>query len=226
MKEILEKLNLSEEAIDKFITYKDILLEYNHKMNLTAITEEREIALKHFSDSLTPLSLADFKNKKVIDVGTGAGFPGVPLKIAEPSIKLTLLDSLNKRISFLNAAIDALNLDNTAAVHLRAEEGARTDLRESFDIAVSRAVADLRILAEFCLPYVKQGGCFIVMKGPNPEEEINSAKKAIAVLGGKIEKIEKITISDFSRTLVLIRKVRATPKSYPRSFAKIKKTPL
>lgn len=226
MKEILKNHGLSENVIAQFTAYKDLLLDYNQKINLTAITDEKEIAYKHFLDSLSPLGLADFKNKKVIDVGTGAGFPGIPLKIADPTIRLTLLDSLNKRVAFLNEVIIALDLKNTEAIHARAEEAAVTDLRQSFDIAVSRAVADLKILSEFCLPFVKLGGYFIALKGPDPTDEINCSKKAIGILGGKIEKKQTVTLSDFTHTLILIRKIRQTPKGYPRPFSKIKKSPL
>ncbi|MCD8090276.1 MAG: 16S rRNA (guanine(527)-N(7))-methyltransferase RsmG [Clostridiales bacterium] len=226
MREILTLNGVSPRAAESFVIYKNMLLEWNEKINLTAITDENEIAFKHFLDSLAPLKFKDFKNKTVIDVGTGAGFPGLPLKIAEPSIKLTLMDSLNKRINFLNETVTALGLTGVKCIHQRAEEGAKPPLRESFDFAVSRAVADMAVLAELCLPYVKPGGYFTALKGPEPEDELNRAKKAISVLGGMLEKTEKITISDFTHTVIFIKKIKPTPKAYPRQFAKIKKSPL
>ena len=169
----------------------------------------------------------DFKGKKVADVGTGAGFPGIPLKLVEPSIDLTLLDSLNKRIDFLKEVCSALDLKQVECIHGRAEEFA-ADHRESYDVVTSRAVANLQMLSELCLPLVKEGGYFLSMKSVESEEEINSAKKAIATLGGKIEKCVDYTIpgTDVSHRLVLIKKVAPTPKKYPRAFAKIKKSPL
>ncbi len=226
MREILIKNGVSPETADKLIIYKNLLLEWNEKINLTAITDDEGIAFKHFLDSLSPLKFADFKNKKVIDIGTGAGFPGLPLKIAEPSISLTLMDSLNKRVNFLKEVTEALNLKDVSCIHQRAEEGAVSPLRESFDTAVSRAVADMAVLAELCLPYVKPGGYFIALKGPDPGEELMRAKKAALVLGGKIEKTEEVKIADFTHTLIFIKKIKPTPKAYPRPFAKIKKTPL
>ncbi|MCC8097171.1 MAG: 16S rRNA (guanine(527)-N(7))-methyltransferase RsmG [Eubacterium sp.] len=207
MKEILIKNGLSEKSAEAFVLYKSLLLEWNEKINLTAITDEREIAFKHFLDSLSPLKFTDFKNKTVIDVGTGAGFPGLPLKIAEPTIKLTLLDSLNKRVNFLKEVVSALGLENVSCIHRRAEDAAVPPMRESFDIAVSRAVADMAVRAELCLPFVRVGGYFIALKGPSPEEENKKAKKAVEILGGKIEKTEKVTLSEFTHTLVFIKKL-------------------
>ncbi|MCD7904067.1 MAG: 16S rRNA (guanine(527)-N(7))-methyltransferase RsmG [Clostridiales bacterium] len=226
MKNILIQNGVSEKAAEDFVLYKELLLDWNGKINLTAITDEYEIAYKHFLDSLSPLKFTDFNGKSVIDVGTGAGFPGLPVKIAEPSVRLVLLDSLNKRVNFLKEVVSALGLRDVDCIHQRAEEAARTPLRENFDFALSRAVADMSVLAELCLPFVKVGGYFIALKGPEPEAEVKKAEKAVKLLGGRTEKTEKITICDFTHTLVYIKKVRPTPKTYPRQYSKIKKLPL
>ena len=204
-----------------------MLIESNKVMNLTAITEPIDVATLHFLDCAALAHLYDFKGKTVADVGTGAGFPGIPLKLVEPSIDLTLLDSLNKRIDILKEVCAALDLKQVQCIHGRAEEFA-ADHRESYDVVTSRAVANLQMLSELCLPLVKEGGYFLSMKSVESEEEINSAKKAIATLGGKIEKCVDYTIpgTDVSHRLVLIKKVAPTPKKYPRAFAKIKKSPL
>lgn len=212
---------------NKFDIYRDNLIEWNKVMNLTAITEPEEIDTLHFLDSLSLLDFADFKNKSVIDVGTGAGFPGLPLRIAEDSIELTLLDSLDKRLNFLKDTCGKLGIGNARFVHSRAEE-IPEGMREGFDIAVSRAVARLNTLAEFCIPYVKPGGIFIAMKGPDFEEELEEAKPAIKLLGGKCEKCEVYTIpgTEVSHSVIIIRKTAATPTKFPRRFAQIKKSPL
>ncbi len=225
MKEILSAYGVPENMIRAFEVYKELLAEKNKSMNLTAVTEEKDIAFRHFLDCLFPLKYADFKNKSVIDVGTGAGFPGIPIKIAEPSVRLTLLDSLNKRIVFLGSVISELGLENVRLMHARAEDAAR-DMRESFDIATSRAVAALPVLMEYCLPFVKQGGYFIAMKGPEPEKEIQSAERAAEILGGTIERTETYSLADFTHSLVFIKKTQPTPSGYPRSSARIKKKPL
>ncbi len=226
MIDILKGYGLGEDEIKKLVIYKDLLLEWNKVMNLTAITDEREIAVKHFIDSLAPLSYIDFKNKSVIDVGTGAGFPGLPLKIAENSIKLTLLDSLSKRIGFLKEVTSALQLEDVNCIHGRAEELGQTDLRETFHISTSRAVASLPVLSEFCLPLVKVGGYFIALKGPDPSEEIALSQNAVSKLGGEIEDVKTVTTDDYSHTLIFIYKKAPTPSKYPRSFSKIKKSPI
>lgn len=226
MTKILTEAGISYDTAKSLSVYKDMLLDYNAKINLTAITDEKEIAIKHFLDSLSPLAYTDFINKAVIDVGTGAGFPGLPIKIAEPTVRLTLLDSLNKRITFLKAVAEALSLKNISFIHSRAEDAARTSLREAFDIALSRAVAALPTLAEYCLPFVKVGGLFIALKGPEPSEEITSAKKAIALLGGEITAIKPVSLPDCSHTLIIISKTSPTPAAYPRTSAKIKKSSL
>lgn len=229
--ESCEKINvsLSEYQIKQFMDYKDTLLEWNEKMNLTAITDDREVILKHFVDCLVLLNGADFSGKSVIDVGTGAGFPGVPVKIACPEAEITLLDSLAKRITFLNALTNTLGLENVNCVHMRAEDGgADKKLRESFDFCISRAVANLAVLSEYCLPFVKIGGEFISMKGPEVDDELNEAKKAIKVLGGEIVGVKKAVIpeTDITHSLIVIKKVKATPTKYPRKAGKVKKEPI
>ena len=223
----LAALELPTENVRSFLRYGELLLEKNKVMNLTAITEPQDVATLHFLDCAAMAHLYDFKDKTVADVGTGAGFPGVPLKLVEPSIRLTLLDSLNKRIDFLKEVCADLGLQDVDCVHGRAEEFAAGH-RESFDVVTSRAVANLQMLVELCLPLVKEGGYFLSMKSVESEEEINSAKKAIATLGGKIEKCVDYTIpgTDVAHRLVFIKKVGPTPKKYPRAFAKIKKSPL
>lgn len=211
----------------QFELYRNNLIEWNKVMNLTAITEPHEIDTLHFLDSLALLDFADFRGKSVIDVGTGAGFPGLPLKIAEESLQLTLLDSLDKRLNFLKDTCEKLGLDDVRLVHARAEE-IPEGFRESFDIAVSRAVARLNTLAEFCLPYVRPGGIFIAMKGPDFEAELEEAKPAIRLLGGRCERCENYTIpgTDVTHSVLVIRKNSPTPSKYPRRFAQIKKIPL
>ena len=220
IKEKLEKININIEEVQAKNLYKymNLLLEWNEKINLTAITEPKEVILKHFVDSLTILKYLN-EEEKVIDVGTGAGFPGIPLNIMKNDCNYTLLDSLNKRITFLNEVINDLQLENINTIHSRVEEaGKNKKYRESYDIATSRAVASLNILLEYLLPLVKIGSKCICMKGSNVEEEIESAKNAIKVLGGEIEKIEKITLpdSDIVRNIVIIKKIKQTPIKYPR----------
>lgn len=229
--ESCKKINveLDDKQIKQFIDYKDMLLEWNEKMNLTAITDEKEVILKHFVDCLVICSGAKLSGKKIIDVGTGAGFPGVPVKIACPDIDITLLDSLNKRITFLNKLKNKLGLEKVDCVHMRAEDGgADKNLRESFDFCISRAVANLAVLSEYCLPFVKVGGSFISMKGPDVEEELNEAKKAIKVLGGEVVEVKKVVIpeTDITHSLIVIKKVKATPSKYPRKAGKAKKEPI
>lgn len=221
-------MGCSQEQNEQFTRYAQLLLEWNEKMNLTAITQPREIAVKHFADSVALLSFIQFpKNARVIDIGTGAGFPGIPLKIMQQEIDLSLLDSLNKRVTFLQQVAHELNIPITA-YHSRAEDGGRNNrLREKFDVAVSRAVAPLNILAEYCIPYTKVGGKFLAMKGPNAEEEIMNAKAAIETLGGKIAEIKEYKLADdYSRTLIIIEKIKQTPPSFPRQNGKIAKKAL
>ena len=219
---------LNQKQIEDFLTYKDILVQWNKVMNLTGITETKEVVIKHFADSVTALEIADFKNKTVIDVGTGAGFPGLPLKIAEPSINLTLLDSLTKRLNFLE---EVCNKIDTKAnfVHGRAEDlGKDLNFREKYDIALSRAVAPLNILAEFDLPFVKVGGLMIALKGPSAYEEIENAKSAITELGGEISLVKEVNLpdTDLKHNIVVIKKIKNTPEKYPRRAKKIERNPL
>ena len=220
IKEKLEKINIKieEKQAENLYKYMNLMLEWNEKINLTAITEPKEVILKHFVDSLTILKFIE-KEEKVIDVGTGAGFPGIPLNIMKDDCEYTLLDSLNKRIIFLEEVISNLELRNIITMHARVEEaGKNKKHREQYDIATSRAVAPLNVLLEYLLPLIKVGGKCICMKGSNVEEEINSAKNAIYTLGGEIEKIESITLpdSDISRNIVIIKKIKNTPSKYPR----------
>ncbi|MBQ7999606.1 MAG: 16S rRNA (guanine(527)-N(7))-methyltransferase RsmG [Ruminococcus sp.] len=221
-------IELDYTALDRFYTYYKMLIDYNTRMNLTAITDEDEVIVKHFCDSLSLLAKCQVKQgAKVIDVGTGAGFPGIPLLIARPDIKLTLLDGLNKRLVFLSDVLAELGLQ-AEIVHSRAEEGAQDrNYREKFDVATSRAVARLCVLAEYCLPYVKKGGEFIAMKGPAAGEEIEEASNALKLLGGTISQVQEYTLSDDSnRTLITVAKTAHTPPKYPRHNSKIKKQPL
>ena len=221
--------DLTTLQLEQFARYAELLVEWNQKMNLTAITEPNEIVTKHFTDSLYGLSYLP-AGARLIDVGTGAGFPGIPLKIARPDISLTLLDSLNKRLNFLNAVVEDLRLSDTKTVHARAEEGAspKSSLRESFNVATSRAVAQLNVLAEYCLPYVKVGGVFLAYKGGDVEDECKIAKNAVKTLGGDIQDVLSYTIptTDITHTVVVIEKVKETADIYPRQQGKIAKKPL
>lgn len=222
-------IELSEAQVEDFLKYKDLLLEWNEKFNLTSITEEQEVIIKHFIDSLTLIKFADFSNKKIIDVGTGAGFPGIPLKIVDESIELTLLDSLNKRIKFLEEVKNQLSLEKVGLVHGRAEDfGANPEYREKFDFSLSRAVANLATLNEYCLPFVKVGGYFICQKGLEIENELKEGQKAIEKLGGVVERVEKITLpfTDIIHSIVFIKKIKQTPTIYPRKAGKPSKDPI
>lgn len=223
----LAELGLSDEGVPSLLRYSELLIEKNKVMNLTAITEPADVATLHFLDCAALLSLADLKGRAVADVGTGAGFPGLVLRILEPSIRLTLLDSLNKRIDFLKEVCGDLGLDGVACVHGRAEEFAAQH-REQYDVVTSRAVANLQLLSELCLPLVKVGGTFLSMKAVDSEQELNDAKPAIKTLGGSVERVEDYTIpgTEVRHRLIVIKKMRETPKKYPRTFAKIKKNPL
>ena len=222
------KIKLNEEQLSQLERYYELLCEWNEKINLTAITDPKGVAVKHFADSLSIFNYIDVpQNARVIDVGTGAGLPGVVLKIARPDIQLTLLDSLQKRLNFLSVVCSELNLD-AELIHSRAEEGGQDlDLREGFDLVVSRAVAQLNILSEYCVPYVRLSGRFVAFKG-TAEGEIKSAKKAIGILGGRIKNIHtfELPLEGSGRTLVEIEKVALTPDKYPRQNGKIKSKPL
>ncbi len=221
--------NLSKEQLNQFDLYRHLLVEWNKKMNLTAITEKCEVATKHFIDSLYGLKFLS-NAKTLIDVGTGAGFPGLPLKIAKPELSLTLLDSLNKRLNFLTEVKNKLSLSDVTCIHSRAEDGAapKSSLRESFDAVTSRAVANMSVLAEYCLPYVKCGGVFLAYKGSEIEEELSISSNAIDILGGEILEVFKYEIpkTDITHSIVVIKKVRPTPDKYPRLQGKIQKKSL
>lgn len=226
---------LSAESIWAFKEYARILRQWNEVMNLTNIVDDNGIALRHFIDSLTLVKFIEEEQKKqghkdltIIDVGTGAGFPGIPVKVAMSDLKLTLLDSLKKRIGFLDEVISTIKLNKASTIHSRAEDaGHDTKLREKYDIATARAVAALPVLCEYCLPFVKVGGIFLAMKG-HVDEELDESSKAIEKLGGKIEKLEKFVLpgTDMDRAVVVIRKIKPTPKQYPRQAGKPSKEPI
>lgn len=221
-------LKLDDSQIKNFYDFMNLLIEKNKVMNLTGITEPKEVILKHFIDSLTVLKYIN-ENDNIIDVGTGAGFPGIPLKIAENSLEITLLDSLNKRINFLNEVIEKINLNKVKTIHGRAEDfGQDFKYREKYDVAVSRAVAPLNVLLEYMLPFVKVGGKCICMKGSNCDEEIENSRKAIEILGGKIEEIKKFNLpnSDNNRTIFIIKKIQKMSRQYPRKAGIPTKNPL
>ena len=222
-------MNINESLAEQLFQYYSMLVEKNKVMNLTAITEFMDVVAKHFIDSAILGKYADLNGKKVIDVGTGAGFPGIPLKILYPDMEIVLLDSLNKRIVFLNEVIAALKLKNVTAIHSRAEElAARSEHRETYDIAVSRAVSKLSTLVEYCLPFVKQNGVFYSYKGTKAADEIEEASKAIEILGGKLMNNFEIKISDtdYDRYILEIKKESSTPKKYPRSGNKPSTNPI
>ena len=221
---------LSEKQKEQFTSFYQAMVEKNKVMNLTAITEWDEVLLKHFCDSVTLLRCAQLeKGQSLIDVGTGAGFPGIPLKILFPEVDMTLMDSLQKRIHFLEEVRDLLKLEKLALLHGRAEEaGRQKELREHFDVCVSRAVSQLSVLTEYCLPFVKVGGVFVSYKSADCEEEVKAAKKAIHILGGELEEVKRFTLpgSDMGRALVVIRKVAHTSGKYPRKAGTPAKMPL
>ena len=232
----LEQLSitLSGEQKQQFLTYYEYLVEKNKVMNLTAITEYEEVITKHFLDSLAVVKTSCFKpeklaGKRLIDIGTGAGFPGIPLKIAFPELEILLLDSLNKRINFLNEVTEMLGLTKINTVHGRAEDYAKQKgYRESFDFCVSRAVANLSTLSEYCIPFVKQGGCFISYKSGSVDQELIQAEKAVKILGGQREEVVRFSLADtdMDRSFVVIRKAKPTPKKYPRKAGLPSKGPL
>ena len=221
-------LTLDDLQVESLLKYKEILKEWNEKINITAIEEDRDIIIKHYIDSISIIPYLQNKSIKLIDIGTGGGFPGIPVKIVYNNIDVTLLDSLDKRIKFLDEVINILKLKKIRAVHGRAEDyGIKQEFREKFDVAVARAVASLPVLLEYCLPFVSVGGIFIAMKGSSIEEA-QSSKKALEILGGKIEDIKDLTLpfSDIKRNIVIVRKFRQTPTKYPRKAGKPSKEPL
>ena len=228
LKETGFELSQSEQLTERFDRYAEMLVDWNEKINLTAITAPDEIVIKHFVDSLLLLKAYDVpKGASMIDVGTGAGFPSVPVAMVRDDIQLTLMDSLNKRINFLKELSEALGV-NAECVHARAEEfGNKPEYREQYDVACARAVAHLRELSEYCLPFVKVGGAFVALKSVGLEQELEEAKAAIDILGGKVERISRFTLPDGAeRAIAVIRKIRPTPKKFPRPYGKIKKNPL
>lgn len=220
----------SDSILDKLDSFKDIMISWNEKINLTAITEEKEVYIKHFLDSATCLSIGYIKEgMKVIDVGTGAGFPGVPLKILNADIEMTLLDSLNKRISYLDEVVAKLGLKGVKTVHARAEEaGSSKMFREAYDIVLSRAVASMNVLCEYCIPFTRVGGFFLCQKGPDIEAELDEAKNAIKLLGGKIREVKEyqLPFSDIKHNIIVIEKVSETPTKYPRKPGKPSASPI
>lgn len=223
-------ISLGEQAISRFTTFTNELVEWNKVINLTAIKEPNDIALKHFVDSIAVFKYANIQNgAKIADVGCGAGFPGIPMKIVRNDIKLTCIDSLNKRVKFMEQLVQKIELTDCECVHIRAEEaGAKSEFREKYDFAMARAVAQLRVLAEYCVPLLKVGGAFISMKGADAKEEVNEAKNAVKLLGAEIEQVYeyKLPLTDMARTIIIIRKTSKTPQKYPRISAKISKNPL
>jgi len=236
MKEILISgaknygIELDDEKVEKFLKYIQLLKNWNEKINLTAITEDVEIIKKHFLDSISIVKSNLINDDiSIIDVGTGAGFPGIPIKIIKPNTRVVLLDSLQKRVNFLNEVIQELKLEGIEAVHSRAEDAARSEkYREKFDIATARAVAHMSILTEYCMPFVKVNGHFVALKGPSIEEEINESKNAIGTLGGRLEKIIETTIPEYdvNHKLIIVEKIKATDKKYPRKPSQIEKKPI
>ena len=219
-------LSVSEPALAAFGKYCDLLLEANSRINLTAVKEPDEIAVRHFADSLALLACCDLTSSRVIDIGSGAGFPGLPIRICAPSMELTMLDSLAKRVDFLARVCRELDIP-AECVHARAEEAARLpSRRDSYDAAVSRAVARLGELCELCMPFVKPGGVFLAMKAADADAELAEAENAVRLLGGKTERVFYYTVGGIKRSIIIIRKISATPAAYPRRYAKIQKEPL
>lgn len=220
---------LSEKQLDQFTRYADLLLETNKSLNLTAITDPEEVAVKHMVDSLLVYDPERFHNHTIVDVGTGAGFPGLPLKIYDPGMRVTLIDSLQKRLNFLEQVVKDLGLGQVRCTHARAEDAGKDPaLREKFDVAVARAVAALPVLAEYCLPLVRVGGVFYAMKGSRYQEEVDAAHHAVEVLGGKIREVRPVQLPGLTdqRAIITIEKVRPTPKQYPRKAGTAVKKPL
>ena len=223
-------MSFNEEKYNKFIKYMRLVQEWNEKVNLTAILEDEEFVTKHFIDCIKIFKSEEIKNAKtIIDVGTGAGFPGLPIAIMDENIEITLLDSLNKRINFLNTVVKELGLKNVTTIHSRAEDGGKDKkLREKFDIATSRAVANMTVLSEFCLPFVKVGGHFVALKGPLVDEELSQSKNAIGTLGGKLQNVIEVDIeqTELKHNIVIVNKIKECPMSFPRKAGMVTKRPL
>ena len=219
-------VTLPQGALERFRTYYDLLEERNRVMDLTAVTGEEETAVRHFGDSLTPLLCADLRDKRLLDVGSGAGFPGLPLRLAEPSLKLTLLDSQGKRVRFLQELCARLGVE-AECLQARAEEQALLPgYRESYDVVVSRAVARLSLLGELCLPFLKVGGCFLAMKAEDCASELEEARPGLGTLGGRLEAVREFEVGETPRKILVIRKLRPTPAGFPRKYARMVKKPL
>ena len=223
-----EQINISPEQLAQFNRYYELLIEWNEKINLTAITEVQDVAVKHFLDSLLAAKMVEnLAGKTLIDIGTGAGFPGVPLKIMEKDLKVTLFDSLQKRLKFLDILCAELKLTDIVTIHGRAEDGGQNkDLREKFDLASARAVARMPVLLEYALPFVKVGGYFLALKGPELDEELKESAKALKVLGGEVAEIGRFSLCGYTRNIALIKKAAPTPKAYPRKAGNVQKKPL
>lgn len=223
-------IDLTKNQYEQFIKYMRLVQEWNEKINLTAIVEDEEFIKKHFIDCIKAFKSNAIKEAKtIVDVGTGAGFPGIPIAILHPEAKITLLDSLNKRINFLNLVIKELALDNVTTIHSRAEDGARDPkLREKFDVATSRAVANMAVLSEFCMPYVKRGGYFVALKGPSIDEELKNGRNAIKILGGEFKNIIEVSVEEtnLKHNIVEVAKINKCPKEYPRKAGTVNKKPL
>ncbi len=230
LKETLERLELpsDDKMLEKFQQYMEGILEWNEKINLTAITDREEFVVKHFVDSLLCCNFAEYRSaKRVIDVGTGAGFPGIPLAIVSPDKEFILADSLNKRLKVVSELAGSLHLSNVTTIHGRAEElGRNKAYRESFDLCVSRAVANMSVLAEYCLPFLKRGGYFLAYKGPDSGEEVRQAEKAISLLGGRCLRIEEVPVQDFNHNIVVMEKIKSTPAKFPRKAGTPAKEPI
>ena len=221
-------IELNKTKADRFMSFMDMLIETNKSLNLTAITEPEDVITKHFLDSLTACQFIP-EGASVIDVGCGAGFPGLPVKIAREDISLTLLDSLNKRLAFIESVLKANNITGARCVHARAEDGGRDKAhREKYDIALSRAVANMAVLCEYCLPYIKVGGLFLALKGPAAAEELKSAEKAIKTLGGEITQVAEVTVpfTDLLHKIVVVKKIKPCPGQYPRKAGTPSKKPI
>lgn len=226
-KAIASNIHINDNNIEKFYIYMKEIIDWNEKINVTAITDEKEFIVKHFIDSLTVSKEVECE-KCIIDIGTGAGFPGIPLKLNYPEKKITLIDSVNKKLNVIRSITEKFNLDNLEIIHTRAEELANNkEYREKYDVAITRAVSNISTIMEYMLPFVKVGGKAICMKGPNFQDELNESNNAIKILGGKVEKVETIFVNnEIERNLIVVRKIKDTPKQFPRGKGKPQKEPI